>query len=69
MPVERLESVSVVHRSSRAGDPHRHVHVQWNTRVFAEGKWRGMHTAATLKQQGALRGVGEAAIHSHDGLQ
>ncbi|MGG7453054.1 MobF family relaxase [Plantibacter auratus] len=69
VPVERLESVSVVHRSSRAGDPHRHVHVQWNTRVFAEGKWRGMHTAATLKQQGALRGVGEAAIHSHDGLQ
>jgi len=64
VPVERIESVSVVHRSSRAGDPHRHVHVQWNTRVFAEGKWRGLHTAATLKQQGALRGVGEAAINS-----
>jgi conjugative relaxase-like TrwC/TraI family protein len=69
VPVERLESVSVVHRSSRAGDPHRHVHVQWNTRVFAEGKWRGLHTAATLKQQGALRGVGEAAINSSERLQ
>lgn len=69
VPVERLESVSVVHRSSRAGDPHRHVHVQWNTRVFAEGKWRGLHTAATLKQQGALRGVGEAAINSHAQLR
>lgn len=69
VPVERLESVSVVHRSSRAGDPHRHVHVQWSTRVFAEGSWRGLHTAATLKQQGALRGVGEAAINSHDGLR
>lgn len=69
VPVERLESVSVVHRSSRAGDPHRHVHVQWNTRVFAEGKWRGLHTAATLKQQGALRGVGEAAINSHPELR
>lgn len=69
VPVERLESVAVVHRSSRAGDPHRHVHVQWSTRVFAEGKWRGMHTAATLKQQGALRGVGEAAIHNHAGLR
>lgn len=69
VPVERLESVSVVHRSSRAGDPHRHIHVQWNTRVFAEGKWRGLHTGATLKQQGALRGVGEAAINSHAGLQ
>jgi conjugative relaxase-like TrwC/TraI family protein len=69
VPVERLESVSVLHRSSRAGDPHRHVHVQWNTRVFAEGKWRGLHTAATLKQQGALRGVGEAAINSDVRLQ
>lgn len=69
VPVERMESVSVVHRSSRAGDPHRHVHVQWNTRVFAEGSWRGLHTAATLKQQGALRGVGEAAINSNTRLQ
>ncbi|WP_424937770.1 MULTISPECIES: MobF family relaxase [Bacteria] len=69
VPVERLESVSVVHRSSRAGDPHRHVHVQWSTRVYAEGSWRGMHTAATLRQQGALRGVGEAAINSHAGLR
>ncbi|MDJ0336592.1 MobF family relaxase [Salinibacterium sp. G-O1] len=69
VPVERMESVSVVHRSSRAGDPHRHVHVQWNVRVMAEGKWRGLHTAATLKQQGALRGVGEAAINSNARLQ
>ncbi len=65
VPVERLESVAVVHRSSRAGDPHRHVHLQWSTRVYAEGKWRSLHTAATLKQQGALRGVGEAAIHNN----
>lgn len=64
VPVERIESVAVVHRSSRAGDPHRHVHMQWGTRVFAEGQWRGLHTAATLKQQGALRGVGEATINS-----
>lgn len=69
VPVERLESVAVVHRSSRAGDPHRHVHVQWSTRVFAEGRWRGLHTAATLKQQGALRGVGEASINHHAGLR
>lgn len=69
VPVERLESVAVVHRSSRAGDPHRHVHVQWSTRVFAAGKWRGMHTAATIKQQAALRGVGEAAINNHAGLR
>lgn len=67
--VERFEQVSVVHRTSRAGDPHRHIHVQWNTRVFAAGKWRALHTAATLKQQGALRGVAEAVISSHAGLR
>ncbi|MCK2028068.1 AAA family ATPase [Microbacterium sp. SSW1-47] len=69
VPVERFEQVSVVHRTSRAGDPHRHIHVQWNTRVFADGKWRGLHTGATLKQQGALRGVAEAVIHSHPELR
>lgn len=69
VPVERFEQVSVVHRTSRAGDPHRHIHVQWNTRVFADGKWRGLHTAATLKQQGALRGVAEAVIAAHPGLR
>lgn len=67
--VDRFEQVTVVHRTSRAGDPHRHIHVQWNTRVFAAGKWRGLHTAATVKQQGALRGVAEAVISSHGGLR
>lgn len=69
VPVERFEQVSVVHRTSRAGDPHRHIHVQWSTRVFADGKWRGLHTGATLKQQGALRGVAEAVINSHPELR
>lgn len=69
VPVERFEQVAVVHRTSRAGDPHRHIHVQWNTRVFADGRWRGLHTAATLKQQGALRGVAEAVINSHPELR
>lgn len=66
---ERFEAVAVVHKTSRAGDPHRHIHVQWNTRVFAEGKWRGLWTTPTLKQQGALRGIGESTIRSHEGLR
>ena len=32
------------HYTSRAGDPHRHLHLQINARVFAAGKWRGLHT-------------------------
>ncbi|MDX6308329.1 MAG: hypothetical protein QOI06_1375, partial [Nocardioidaceae bacterium] len=44
VPVERVEAVTVRHYTSRAGDPHRHLHLQVNARVFVEGKWRGLHT-------------------------
>ena len=46
VPVERLEAVTVRHYTSRAGDPHRHLHLQVNARVFAAGKWRGLDTVA-----------------------
>ncbi|MFF2277915.1 MobF family relaxase [Agromyces sp. NPDC058126] len=69
VPVEQLEQAAVVHQTSRAGDPHRHIHLQWNTRVYAEGKWRGLDTATTFRQQGALRGIGEAVIGSHPQLR
>ena len=38
VPVERLEAVTVRHYTSRAGDPHRHLHLQINARVFAAGQ-------------------------------
>ena len=44
VPVEQIEAVTVRHYTSRAGDPHRHLHLQVNARVFADGKWRGLHT-------------------------
>lgn len=68
VPVERLQSVAVVHKTSRAGDPHRHVHFQIGTRVWAAGKWRGLDTAALFKQQGAIRALGTAVIAAHPGL-
>ncbi|WP_448073591.1 relaxase domain-containing protein [Georgenia yuyongxinii] len=37
VPVERLQTVSISHRTSRAGDPHRHIHLQIGTRVWARG--------------------------------
>jgi TrwC relaxase len=55
VPVERLETVSISHKTSRAGDPHRHIHLQIGTRVWAGGAWRGMDTAALFRQQGAIR--------------
>jgi hypothetical protein len=68
VPVERLQTVAVVHRTSRAGDPHRHVHFQIGTRVWAAGKWRGLDTAALFKQQGAIRALGTSVLAAHPAL-
>jgi uncharacterized membrane protein len=68
VPVEGLQTVAVTHRTSRAGDPHRHVHFQIGTRVTAAGKWRALDTAALFKQQGAIRALGAAVIAAHPGL-
>jgi len=46
VPVAEIEAVTVRHYTSRAGDPHRHLHLQINARVFAEGHWRALHTSA-----------------------
>ena len=68
VPVERLQTVAVVHKTSRAGDPHRHVHFQIGTRVWAAGRWRALDTGALFKQQGAIRALGTAVIAAHPGL-
>jgi len=33
VPVQQLQTVAVSHRTSRAGDPHQHIHFQIGTRV------------------------------------
>jgi exodeoxyribonuclease V alpha subunit len=62
VPVERLEAVTVRHYTSRAGDPHRHLHLQINARVFAAGKWRGLHTIGVRDSLAAINGIGHAAV-------
>jgi len=62
VPVERIEAVSVRHYTSRAGDPHRHMHLQVNARVFAEDTWRGLHTVGFRDSIEALNGIGHAAM-------
>lgn len=44
VPVERIEAAVIRHYTSRAGDPHRHLHLQINARVYASGGWRGLHS-------------------------
>ncbi len=60
--VQRLEAVTVRHFTSRAGDPHRHLHLQVNARVFAAGKWRGIDTVAVRDSLAAINGIGHAAV-------
>src|SRR5215211_910985 len=62
VPVEVAEAVTVAHYTSRAGDPHRHLHLQINARVFAAGKWRGLHTVGVRDFLAALNGIGHAAV-------
>ncbi len=62
VPVEKLEAAVVRHYTSRAGDPHRHLHVQINARVFAGGAWRGLHSVGVVDSIEALNGIGHAAV-------
>ncbi len=63
--IEQMQVVGITHKTSRAGDPHRHIHMQIGTRVWAAGKWRALDTAALFKQQGAIRALGTAVIAAH----
>jgi exodeoxyribonuclease V alpha subunit len=62
VPVEKLEAAVVRHYTSRAGDPHRHLHVQINARVFAAGASRGLHSVGVVDSIEALNGIGHAAV-------
>ena len=62
VPVERLEAATVRHYTSRAGDPHRHLHLQVNARVFAAGRWRGLHSVGVVDSIEAINGIGHAAV-------
>lgn len=69
VPVGELEAAVVAHRTSRAGDPHWHLHLQVNARVWAAGKWRGLHTVGFRESIGAINGVGHAAVMTDPGFR
>ncbi|MCO7221780.1 MobF family relaxase [Klenkia sp. PcliD-1-E] len=62
VPLGVLEAVTVRHYTSRAGDPHRHLHLQLNARVFAAEQWRGLHTVGVRDFLAAINGIGHAAV-------
>jgi len=62
VPVERIEAAVIRHYTSRAGDPHRHLHLQINARVYAAGSWRGLHSVGIRDSIEAINGIGHAAV-------
>lgn len=64
VPVEQIEAAVVRHFTSRAGDPHRHLHLQINARVKAVGMWRGLHTVGMRDSLEAINGIGHAVVMS-----
>jgi conjugative relaxase-like TrwC/TraI family protein len=62
VPVEKIEAAVIRHHTSRAGDPHRHLHLQINARVWAAGAWRGIHSVGVRDSIEAINGIGHAAV-------
>jgi len=61
--VGQVELAAVRHYTSRAGDPHRHIHLQINARMLGvDGKWRGVDSAALREQVQAINGIGHASV-------
>jgi exodeoxyribonuclease V alpha subunit len=62
VPVEQIEAAVIRHYTSRAGDPHRHLHLQINARVWVAGAWRGIHSVGIRDSIEAINGIGHAAV-------
>ena len=69
VPAQQIEASVVRHYTSRAGDPHRHLHLQINARVLAAGKWRGLHTVGVRDSLDAINGIGHAAVTTDPGFR
>ena len=69
VPVEQIEAAVIRHHTSRAGDPHRHLHLQVNARVFAAGGWRGIHSVGMRDSLEAINGIGHAAVTTDPGFR
>ncbi len=68
-PVEYVDAVAVRHYTNRAGDPHRHLHLQINSRVRTNGKWYGLDTVAVRNSIPAMQGIGHGVVISDPGFR
>ena len=62
VPVTEIEAAVVRHYTSRAGDPHRHLHLQINARVLV-GDQLARHPHRRVRDSlDAINGIGHAAV-------
>ena len=57
---DEIGAAVVRHDTSRTGDPHRHLQI--NARVWAAGRWRGIHTVRVRASLDMINGIGRAAV-------
>lgn len=69
VPVDAIEMAMVQHYTSRAGDPHRHIHLQFNARVPIGEMWRGIDSASLLRMQRAINAIGHRAVAGDEGFR
>lgn len=63
MSLSEIEVVAIRHYTSRAGDPHRHIHLQLNARVLsADGLWRSVDSTAFRLMIAEINGLGHLAV-------
>lgn len=59
----QVEVAAIRHYTSRAGDPHRHVHLQLNARVLSvDGRWRSVDSTAFRLMIGEINGLGHLLV-------
>ncbi len=63
MSLSEVEVVAIRHYTSRAGDPHRHIHLQLNARVLsADGLWRSVDSMAFRLMIAEINGLGHLSV-------
>ena len=65
---DQLEIATAVHRTSRDGDPHRHIHVHLINKARLGDTWYALDTSEVRRLNKVLNAVGERIIHADENL-
>ncbi|QOW64789.1 MobF family relaxase [Rothia terrae] len=65
---DQLEIATAAHRTSRDGDPHRHIHVHLINKARLGDTWYALDTSEVRRLNKVLNAVGERVIHADENL-